>query len=68
MAGSGAASCAEVRPATPLTSVLLKSSGAGGASASWCSFLRPASLQGVHFENVETLLENELIQPTAALS
>ena len=55
------ASCAD---ALSSDKIYLKSSSAGGGGAGWCSLLRPATLQGVHFENVEALLssDNVLLQ------
>ena len=56
------ASCEEaLQPGSTVTSakIYLKSSSAGGGGSGWCSLLRPATLQGVHFENVEALLSND---------
>ena len=59
------ASCADALALAAISSdkIYLKSS-AGGGGAGWCSLLRPATLQGVHFENVEALLsrDNVLLQ------
>lgn len=60
------ASCADALALAAISSdkIYLKSSSAGGGGAGWCSLLRPATLQGVHFENVEALLssDNVLLQ------
>ena len=56
------ASCADaLTPAAAISrnKIYLKSSSAGGGGSGWCSLLRPATLQGVHFENVEALLSND---------
>ena len=52
------ASCAD---ALSSDKIYLKSSSAGGGGAGWCSLLRPAALQGVHFENVEALLSTDSV-------
>ena len=69
---SAGASCADaLAPAATISSdeIYLKSSSVGGNGAGWCSLLRPAALQGVHFENVEAMLstDNVLLQPSLQL-
>jgi hypothetical protein len=58
------ASCADaLAPAAAISSdkIFLKSTSAGGGGAGWCALLRPAALQGVHFENVEALLSTDSV-------
>ena len=61
LAGTGAPSCAAaIGSGARPTKVYLKSSSQGGGDRAWCTVLRPPILEGVHFDNVETIYSREL--------
>lgn len=65
--GTGAKSCAAALETAALpTKVYLKSSLAGSEDHAWCSLTRPPALEGVHFENVETVYTRQLASAAAA--
>jgi hypothetical protein len=59
LAATGATSCDTALAASAPTQVYLKTNTAGSSDHAWCTVLKPPILEGVHFDNVETLYTSE---------
>lgn len=53
-------SCAATLSAPSKAKIYLKSSSSGSTNPAWCTMLKPATFEGVHFDNVETIYTNQL--------